>query len=149
MKTITLKRIRYTDECSFGVLRINRDVVATLEDAWREEKIYGETAIPAGTYELKLRNEGGMTARYYKRYPDMHRGMIWLQDVPNFTFVYIHVGNYPKDTYGCILVGNRAKQDMLEASRKAYKRIYPKIVKMIETEGCQIEIIDTREDSLQ
>ena len=31
----------------------------TLEDEYREEKVYGETRIPNGTYELGLRKVGG------------------------------------------------------------------------------------------
>ena len=116
--------------------------MATLEDPLRPVKIDGISAIPAGTYELKLRNEGTKTKHYAKKFPDMHKGMIWLQNVPGFTYVYIHIGNYPTDTEGCILVGMRAKQRMIQSSTDAYKRIYPKIAKMIETEGCQLIIRD-------
>ena len=38
------------------------------------EKVYGETRIPAGTYKLKLRTEGGYHQKYSKRFPDIHRG---------------------------------------------------------------------------
>ena len=31
----------------------------TLEDEQRDVKVWGETRIPAGTYKLKLREEGG------------------------------------------------------------------------------------------
>jgi len=142
MKTIVLQRIRQTDDSLIGTLAINGDIVATLEDIHREEKIYGETAIPAGTYELKLRHEGGFDVRYKRKFSAMHKGMLWLQDVPGFEWIYIHVGNYAKDTEGCILVGNKANESYIEQSVSAYKRIYPKIVKMIEEEGCQIEIHD-------
>jgi hypothetical protein len=131
-----------TENSTIGVLTVGNHTCATLEDAIREEKVYGETAIPAGLYELKLRNRGGMTSRYKQKYPDMHEGMIWLQDVPGYSWVYLHVGNYPHDTLGCILLGERASTDMVLSSRKAYKRMYPKIVKMIKTKGCQIRILD-------
>jgi len=147
MKTITLQRSRNEDTVTIGLLRIGKSVVATLEDPVRDTKIYGETAIPAGCYTLELRNEGGKTKRYEKRFPDMHKGMIWLRDVPNFTYVYIHIGNYAKDTDGCILVGEKANKSSISNSTKAYKRLYPKIVKMIESEGCQIEIIDKHIES--
>jgi len=142
METIILQRTRLTDDATFGIMVVGGTMVATLEDKIRKEKVYGETAIPAGRYTLLLRNEGGKTLKYADRYPDMHEGMIWLQDVKGFTYVYIHVGNYPKDTLGCILVGERAKQHMIQSSSSAYKKIYPKIVKMIKDKGCQLIIRD-------
>ena len=142
MKTITLNRVRNASDCTIGVLTVGKAKFATLEDKVRKDKVHGETAIPAGTYELGLRAEGGMTKRYARKFPDMHKGMIWLQDVPGFTWVYIHIGNFPEDTLGCILVGERAGEDMVHNSRTAYENIYPKIVRMIEAEGCQISITD-------
>lgn len=142
MKTITLQRMRAADSSTIGVLTVCCGKYATLEDEVRGTKIYGETAIPAGTYELKLRNAGGKTLRYERKFPDMHKGMIWLQDVPGFTWVYIHIGNFPEDTEGCILVGTKAATNHIESSTAAYKKVYPKIVDMIEEEGCQIVITD-------
>lgn len=148
MNTITLQRVRQRAKGTFGILTINGDVVATLEDQIRDEKVHGETAIPAGTYKLELRNEGGKTKHYAKRFPEMHKGMIWLRNVPDFTYVYIHIGNFVEDTEGCILVGERARTRSLQSSTKAYQRIYPKIVKMIE-EGCQITIKDDFNNGVQ
>lgn len=76
----------------------------TLEDERRIHKVRGETCIPEGTYQIKLRTEGGMHPRYAARFP-WHEGMLWLQDVPGFSFIYIHVGNDDDDTEGCLLVG--------------------------------------------
>jgi hypothetical protein len=45
----------------------------TIEDEHRDEKIRGETRIPAGTYPVVLREEGGFSARYLKSYgSDFH-----------------------------------------------------------------------------
>jgi hypothetical protein len=89
--------------------RIKDDVAEkmcfALEDERRHTKVPGETCIPTGTYELKLRTEGGMHQRYLERYGDRHKGMLWLQNVENFQFVYIHIGNTDDDTQGCILPG--------------------------------------------
>lgn len=107
----------------------------TLEDAVRAVKIPGRTAIPAGTYELALRTEGGMHNDYSQPghwASDIHKGMLWLPTVPNFEWVYIHAGNIHQDTKGCPLVGDSASQNVTEdgtvgASRAAYRRIYPPI----------------------
>ncbi|KKL14000.1 hypothetical protein LCGC14_2520110 [marine sediment metagenome] len=75
-----------------------RHLCYTLEDEFREIKVSGETRIPSDTYELKLRTEGGLNERYKARFPDIHEGMIWLQNVPNFSWIYLHCGNYDDDT---------------------------------------------------
>lgn len=106
-----------------------------LEDQYNEPKIRGETRIPAGRYEIKFRNEGGMIKRYKKRFP-WHEGMLWLQGVPDFEWVYIHVGNKDDDTDGCLLVGdgqisNREERGQVTSSVSAYKRIYGKIARAL------------------
>lgn len=118
----------------------------TCEDEQRDIKIAGETRIPSGTYEIKLRDEGGMTQRYAQKF-DFHQGMLWLQDVPGFEWVYIHVGNDDDDTEGCVLVGYSADISTGEVrvfqSKKAYSDLYKKITwAMIEGEDVFIEIKD-------
>ncbi len=109
----------------------------TCEDAFQEMKVPGKTRIPAGRYEIKLRNEGGMSGRYGRLFPQMHRGMLWLQDVPDFTYVYIHVGNTNDDTEGCILVGEDRSETWRKVcnSKLAYLRIYPQIAQAVELGG--------------
>jgi hypothetical protein len=106
----------------------------TLEDEVREVKVMHETCIPEGEYEIKLRAEGGFHSRYLKRYgADWHKGMLWLQDVPNFTWILIHTLNDSTQTSGCLGVGS-AQQDLdldskgkISQSRDAYQRMYPKV----------------------
>ena len=106
----------------------------TLEDEYRDVKVMHETCIPEGEYEIKLRAEGGFHSRYLKRYgADWHKGMLWLQDVPNFTWILIHTLNDSTQTSGCLGVGS-AQQDLdldakglITQSRDAYMRLYPKV----------------------
>lgn len=116
----------------------------TLEDEHRTEKVYGETRIPAGRYEIKLRTEGGFHERYSKQFGDIHKGMLWLQDVPGFQWVLIHVGNTDDDTAGCLLVGSApTEQGTITASAKAYKRVYTHVVSaLLRGERVEIEYID-------
>jgi len=106
----------------------------TLEDEYRTLKVKGETRIPAGRYEIKLRTEGGFHERYLEKFGmAFHKGMLWIQNVPNFEYVLIHIGNKEDDTAGCLLVGNTSQQNITEdgfigGSTSAYKRIYPTIV---------------------
>jgi hypothetical protein len=105
----------------------------TLEDERREVKVMHETRIPAGTYKIKLQLNGTMTTKYAKRFPTLHQGMLWLQDVPNFTTIYIHIGNTDDNTSGCILVGKDEKDYKLSRSTIAYVFLYIKVTKAINS----------------
>jgi hypothetical protein len=123
----------------------------TIEDEKRTVKVFSETRIPEGTYELLLKTYGGFHDRYSKKYGDMHVGMLHLQDVPNFTDVLIHTGNTDDDTAGCLLVGDKlvqniSKEGAVESSVSAYKRIYPRIAEAIwNKEKVTIEYKDITE----
>jgi hypothetical protein len=120
----------------------------TLEDEYRKHKKSKETRIPAGTYKIKLRNEGGFHQRYSKKYPSIHRGMLHIIDVPGFEYILIHVGNSDEHTAGCLLVGDTQENNQINkngfigSSGNAYKRIYPAIAKAIEKEEVTIQYID-------
>jgi hypothetical protein len=110
----------------------------TLEDEQRDKKVYGETRIPEGTYKMGFRKVGGYTQRYAKKFPDFHKGMLHVLDVPNFEYILIHCGNTDEHTAGCLLVGdsqenNQIKKDgFIGRSTQAYTRIYPKIAQALE-----------------
>jgi len=112
-------------------------VCYTIEDEHRDEKKYGETRIPAGTYKIKLRKEGGYHQKYSKRFPKIHRGMLHITDVPNFEYILIHCGNTDEHTAGCLLVGDSQENNQINEngfigkSTQAYKRIYPRIAEAL------------------
>jgi hypothetical protein len=122
----------------FEVTDIKRHFLCyTLEDERRALKVRGETRVPAGTYKIELRNEGGFHERYTKKYPGIHRGMLHIVDVPNFEYILIHTGNTDEHTAGCLIVGDAQENNLLlpdgfvGKSVNAYKRIYPSIAKAI------------------
>jgi len=104
----------------------------TLEDEKRTVKVAGETRIPSGRYEVKFRKvDSGLTQRYKKRF-SWFTWHLELQNVPNFQYVYIHVGNTDKDSDGCILVGktyaiNKVGADTIGQSVAAYQSLYSKV----------------------
>jgi hypothetical protein len=146
MRTITLQRHEDSGNSTIGRMDVFGTHIFTLEDTHRDTKILGETCIPAGTYGLMLRNEGRKTLKYKERYGDMHEGMIWLVDVPDFSWVYIHTGNHAGHTEGCILVGMGKAEDTVTSSRVAYRKIYPLIIEAIKDGGCELEIRDAGMD---
>lgn len=147
MMELNLPRFSGGDEATLGLLFTNNKFFCyTLEDQFNEPKVPGETRIPPGRYQIKLRNEGGMNKRYGKRF-NFHRGMLWLQDVPNFTFVYIHTGNIDDHSEGCILVGDGQVQNVTErgqvtGSVAAYTRLYRVIIEALASEEVWITVED-------
>ncbi|WP_207536166.1 DUF5675 family protein [Desertivirga arenae] len=107
-----------------------------LEDKIRKEKIAGKTCIPEGEYLLKLNTTGGMNLRYKKNYPDIHKGMIEICGIPNFSLVYFHVGNYIDNTNGCLLAGHywtMVDGDYIVLqSGLAYRLVYPQLLAALE-----------------
>lgn len=105
----------------------------TLEDRDRHledggAKVYGETAIPRGTYKVVI--------TYSNRFK---QEMPLLVDVPQFDGIRIHSGNEAADTHGCILVGGGIGQDRVFNSRNAYQILFNKLSAAIAL-GEEIEI---------
>jgi len=101
----------------------------TLEDIVRARgvKVYGQTAIPAGTYQVFLTQS-----------PRFKRVLPLLLNVPGFEGIRIHPGNKAEDTDGCILVGDAPAPDWLGQSKVAFDRLFAKL--RLTTEPVTIEI---------
>lgn len=95
-----LERAFPREKYTIGRLYVNDQYYCnTLEPPVRdyengEAKVYGNSAIPKGEYEI-----------VYRLSVTFKRTMPYLKNVPFFTGVMIHTGNTVKDTKGCILVG--------------------------------------------
>jgi len=135
-------RVSSQHNCTLGLLfdvsgETRKFLCFTLEDEFREKKVRGKTRIPAGEYEITLRREGGFHQRYAQQFGSLHKGMLWVRNVPEFEFILIHGGNSHADTEGCLLVGDQLTQNInragfLGSSIPAYRRIYPPIAKALE-----------------
>lgn len=144
-----IQQVRLQDDgkSTIGMMHVNGKFAGfTLEDTNRDVKVAGETCIPTGKYEILLRPAGGMHAKYSSVYADAHHGMLWLQDVPGFEWIYIHTGNTAGHTEGCILVGTTCdstygNQKILNSVVK-YKELYADISgALLRGEQVTIEII--------
>jgi len=148
-----LRRFSDNGESTIGLLKVDGVFECfTLEDTHQDVKVHGETRIPAGVYKIELRNVGGMTQKYAAKFPGTHGGMIWLRHVPDFQYVYIHIGNEAKNSLGCILVGDAVtnntlgKKGFVRYSTDAYKRLYKVIIAAIDRgENVVIKIDDEEE----
>lgn len=152
---LILARIFSGDDSTVGVLGVDdKPFCFACEDEKRLVKVHGETRIPTGTYEIKYRDAGSMVTRYRDRYP-WHKGMLHLQDVPGFEFIYIHIGNTDADTLGCILVGNGATLNgagggSISHSRDAYAALYKTIARALDNdEKVEITVLDNAESYKQ
>lgn len=132
-----------------------------VEDEKRAFKVYGETCIACGLYEMKLRNspkfshffyrddEGNLleekmrvTAENKVKYHTPHE-MVWVTDVPDFEFILWHWGNTDDDTHGCYIVGSIfgtiTDQKGVLASKMKYKEIYPILWRAIKAGKVMVE----------
>lgn len=125
---LKIKRTHFQDKCTIGHLYIDGiDAgIFTLEDKVRYQKVFGETAIPAGRYRVIL--------DFSKHF---QRVLPRVCEVPGFEGVRIHSGNTDTDTEGCILVGKEwSHGDFIGKSHEAFEELLSKlqVVQEIELE---------------
>lgn len=117
------------DSYTIGSLSIDgKKFCDTLEDKVRdlnkngvfdgdEKKVYAETAIPYGTYDIVVDYS-----------PKFKRELPRLQNVKHFEGILIHRGNTAEDSAGCILVGeNKVKGKVINST--PYERELVRILK--------------------
>ncbi|WP_430416849.1 DUF5675 family protein [Marinobacter adhaerens] len=110
---IEIKRTSHNSNSITGELHVNGKFVShTLELPYKNNESY-VSSIPAGTYDA------------YLRYDKDDKWRLQLEDVPNRSGIQIHIGNWPSQIEGCVLVGTKVinSTDTLEGSEEAYKRL--------------------------
>jgi hypothetical protein len=109
----TLRRKTRTDVSTIGVLEIGGISFVTLELPWRDN-LKMISCIPAGTYQCTKRHSPS-------------RGIVYaVNDVPCREHILIHVGNFPTDTQGCILIGLSISStpNMIQRSKSALADLF-------------------------
>ena len=142
LKLIAIKK---TPNSTISTLLINEEFFCyVLEDVDRgltqtmslvdilAKKVPGQTAIPEGTYDV--------TIDFSNRF---QCDMPLIENVPGYQGIRIHSGNYPKDTEGCLLVGNDVAPDMVLNSRVAFAAFFPKLKAALQNEKVTLQIIRT------
>lgn len=135
MELKLIRKIK-TDTYTIGELYINNNLFcSTLEDTDRglldsmlldeikSKKVYGQTAIPKGTYDITL---DVVSPKFKDRtWAKFCEGKLpRLIDVKGYEGVLIHVGNKAEDTLGCILVGQNATGGFVNNSTDTFKKLY-------------------------
>lgn len=132
---LRLTRFIFNDQCTIGQLEIDdRFECWTLEDVVRPAKIYAQTAIPTGRYQVAI-----------TRSQRFKRDLPLLLNVPNFAGIRIHAGNTAGHTEGCILVGQIKGQYSIARSRAAFNELFAKMKRAFDRkEPIQIRIIEKK-----
>lgn len=112
----------------------------TVEEINRK-KVYGETAIPAGTYKVRMDIQSPKYSNFTK-YPwaKKYNGRLpRFMDVKGFSGVLVHVGNQASDSYGCVLTGlNKVKGKVVD-SKVCFEKIMDQYLVPAYQKGWEIE----------
>ena len=117
-KEVKIKRIAFKEKYTIGRITVNGLLISdSIEDKVRvlnsiEDKVYGETAIPTGTYNADI---------YFSK--KFGYKVVRLFDVPYFSGIYIHKGNTAKDSLGCIIVGYNDKKGWVSRPTVAMNKL--------------------------
>lgn len=136
---LLLRRIARKEKYTIGRLYIDGTYFCdTLEDTDRglsqdeglavckRKKIYGVTAIPTGRYRV-LTNVVSQRFSKYRQYQFCGGRLPRIINVPAFEGVLIHIGNYPKDTEGCVLVGRNTVVGAVMDSTATFKKLMERL----------------------
>lgn len=122
-----LNRFKKCEKSTLGKLFLDGvEECYTLEDVVRPDgvKVYGKTAIPAGTYKVIIDD----STRFKRPMPH-------VLDVPGFEGIRIHSGNTDADTEGCLLLGTTiVNDDFISGSRDAFAKFFPKLQAALNSE---------------
>lgn len=156
---LELKRIAAKDGYTIGRLYVNGKLFCdTLENTDRgldqamslEEilllKVYGETAIPTGTYQVTMNHKSPKFSQQ-EYYDDICGGyMPRLLKVPGFEGILIHRGNWPDATEGCILVGDNTSPGGVANSKPRWERLMKDYLLPAKEQNLPITLKITRKD---
>ena len=131
-----LDRYLSDEDTTFGKFFVNDEFVCYIvEDQYNAKKVWGETRIPEGVFEISYRYEGIFHKRYKTKFADIHKGILCVHNAPDwkiivddtvFQYILIHLGNSDDDTAGCLLPNTTVNEDTMRGSNStgAYKKLY-------------------------
>lgn len=103
-----------------------------------EGKIYGRTAIPTGTYDVKLTYSPKFANNTWGK---KYRGLVpEIMNVPAWKGVRIHPFNTAEESLGCIAVGKNSVKGKVLQSTQYYYNLMDKYILPAVKRGEKIEL---------
>ena len=117
---LLLVREDFTDKSTIGTLYIQGNRICdTLENPYLDNKP-NISSIPLGEYSVRLRLARESASKDY-----LH---LLIENVEGRSYVLVHTGNYPRDSFGCILVGLTRGNNFVKNSKDAMSFLMEEIV---------------------
>ena len=108
-----MRRFSNTSTCTRGELMLHKTKFQTLEPS--------KVVIPDGEYLFRL----SLSPTFSKKYPYtvvLGGKVPEVIGIPGHSGLRIHVGNYPSETRGCILIGQQGTDSSVVNSSLAYRQ---------------------------
>jgi len=112
MSLLLLKRIYSNAICTQGELYRDGQLQCVTLEPPIEDPPVKPRAIPTGTYQFTIQ----FSEKHGYRCP-------LLEEIPDFDAVEIHIGNFPENTLGCILVGKQQGTNAVYESGEAFHEL--------------------------
>jgi hypothetical protein len=120
---VTVTRDLFTQQSTSGQLFIDGEFHCfTLEPVTRTDNVKPR-AIPEGIYPLDIRFS-----------PKHGRDVPHVENVPGFSEIELHIGNFPRDTEGCCLLGLTRSADFVGQSHGAFDKVFARLQTICPTQ---------------
>lgn len=130
MNQVSIRRIKETSDCTICEIKLIKDDKELMSCYGLEPLNEGiernkGLRIPAGKYKISWH----ISKRFLKKLP-----LLYNEVVPQDRDILIHAGNYPSDSIGCILVGEKFRvygdnKGLIENSNLALQKIIMNLTK--------------------
>jgi hypothetical protein len=150
MQTFALLRRAETQFSTWGELR-GPDGMPICKILERGARNSDHPRVAAGLYRLDHKPLGAshFDADFAALIGPGYRGILWLPQVPGRSDIEIHTANFASQLLGCLASGEDITRERAGdfavaggTSRRAYARLYPRLLVAIVAQGAQLRIYD-------
>ena len=122
-----MRRFSSTSTCTRGELMLHKTKFQTLEPS--------KVVIPDGEYLIRLSH----SVTFSNKYPytvNLGGKVPEIIGIGGHSGLRIHVGNYPSDTRGCILIGQKGTDSSVINSSFAYRQFCSILLEIMNDNPC-------------